>query len=274
MRHRFAVVLEKAKMAWHGKLLIGLSTLLFVLQGFLADFFKAEKAFIDRMAWLPFYAAHPALTTAFVLFLMVAVLCLLYTIVPTYMPVRSLTAARKPRPRRVLLLPLSRLAPAHLKNLTGDIDTDIARLDQDASNFAQVLRGIQAHRERLELVVLLGSKGEGGSHLQLSEAMAALGTVFPGLRIQPAARAIDFENVDEIYRELHRLIERLGAGEFGSRYPESEIMVDATGGQKTTSIAAALVTLHNAVSFQYVQTHAPKEVLAYELAYLKDLPKA
>lgn len=46
---------------------------------------------------------------------------------------------------------------------------------------------------------------------------------------------------------------------------ENDIIIDVTGGQKTASIAASLATLHNKVTFQYVQTNPPYEVFAYDV---------
>ncbi|MBI5780573.1 MAG: hypothetical protein HZA65_02745 [Rhodocyclales bacterium] len=41
-------------------------------------------------------------------------------------------------------------------------------------------------------------------------------------------------------------------------YQEKDIMIDITGGQKTASVAGALVTLHHSeLEFQYVGTNAP-----------------
>ena len=47
--------------------------------------------------------------------------------------------------------------------------------------------------------------------------------------------------------------------------PESEIMVDFTGGQKPSSVVAAAVTFNRRVKAQYVQTNRPWNVVSYDL---------
>jgi len=50
---------------------------------------------------------------------------------------------------------------------------------------------------------------------------------------------------------------------------EREIIIDITGGQKTVSIAGAVVTLNKNVTFQYVQTipdeSGKHKILAYDV---------
>lgn len=53
--------------------------------------------------------------------------------------------------------------------------------------------------------------------------------------------------------------------EVEEKISEEDIIIDVTGGQKTTSIAGALVTLNSQVTFQYVQTNEPYNVVAYDV---------
>jgi hypothetical protein len=48
---------------------------------------------------------------------------------------------------------------------------------------------------------------------------------------------------------------------------ERDIIIDVTGGFKTTSIAGASITFNSQVTFQYVQTLPPNEVYAYDVVY-------
>jgi hypothetical protein len=48
-------------------------------------------------------------------------------------------------------------------------------------------------------------------------------------------------------------------------FNEQDIVIDITGGQKTTSIAGAVVTFNSQVTFQYVQTDDPYDVLIYDV---------
>lgn len=49
-----------------------------------------------------------------------------------------------------------------------------------------------------------------------------------------------------------------------------DIIIDATGGQKTTSIAAATITMKSHVDFQYVQTLGDNDVLQYKVKLLEE----
>lgn len=49
------------------------------------------------------------------------------------------------------------------------------------------------------------------------------------------------------------------------RIPDDQIMVDFTGGQKTTSVVAAAVTFNRRIKAQYVNTNRPWNVRSYDL---------
>jgi hypothetical protein len=67
---------------------------------------------------------------------------------------------------------------------------------------------------------------------------------------------VDFENMDQLQEEIINIIGLSGGGR--------KLTIDCTGGQKTTSIAAALATSNNATLIQYVQTQEPHCVLTYD----------
>ena len=71
----------------------------------------------------------------------------------------------------------------------------------------------------------------------------------------------DFQDIDEVQHLIHNCIEEARK----SRYKDSQIMIDATGGMKTASIGAAVITLHNKVKFQYVNNDG--NVLAYSMIF-------
>lgn len=77
----------------------------------------------------------------------------------------------------------------------------------------------------------------------------------------PAERAWDFEEFDELFRALEKMAELFESE--GVR--ERDIMIDVTGGQKPNSIVGAMLTVNRRIKFQYVQTNTPYEVIAYDL---------
>lgn len=153
--------------------------------------------------------------------------------------------------------------------LTGDLSQDKgnAELSNRRWSWQQLLRGVAPHVSQLERVYLVGSSGDKSSFKDLGmcknllEQYCKENTV-----IEPFGEAIDFEDVDAVHGLLERAIQaakKSGAG-------EKDIIIDATGGQKTTSIAAAMATLrHSEVEFQYVQTGGPN-VLAYNVVTAAD----
>lgn len=117
----------------------------------------------------------------------------------------------------------------------------------------QFLRALQPHIDSGELrhLVLIGSDGERGSFasLDLAERLAQLYS--PDLSVERDLVPVEFENVESLQQCFDGWIDQLtDAG-----LSEADVIIDATGGFKTTSIAAALTTLHRPqVQFQYVPT--------------------
>lgn len=130
----------------------------------------------------------------------------------------------------------------------------------------QTLRAINAHYVPggggVEAIYLIGSKDErkdkpNGSHGQLDRAIELIRFYFPQLKTieaRPRDQGVDFEDMKALLDLLRELMEE--AKQAG--YKEEDIMIDITGGQKTNSIAGALVTIHHPkLEFQYVGTRAP-----------------
>lgn len=136
----------------------------------------------------------------------------------------------------------------------------------------QTLRAINAHYVPggggVEAIYLIGSKDENetkgnrhqrldGSHGQLDKAIELIRFYFPELKTieaRPRDQGVDFEDMKALLDLLRELMEE--AKQTG--YKEEDIMIDVTGGQKTNSIAGALVTIHHPkLEFQYVGTRAP-----------------
>jgi hypothetical protein len=72
--------------------------------------------------------------------------------------------------------------------------------------------------------------------------------------------ALDFEDFDSLLERLSSLPPL--------RERPSKVALDVTGGQKTTSIAGAAITLSSEAVFQYVQTSPPFHVHLYDAAWI------
>lgn len=128
----------------------------------------------------------------------------------------------------------------------------------------QTLRAAHHHGETLERLVLIGSEGEGGSGTteQLDLADRFFSHYFSG-KVHILGKPhrdgagydshwqADFEKLDDLRRLLKRTLKDLQK----AGYADADIIIDCTGGQKTASIACALITLDRPdLMFQYVGT--------------------
>lgn len=76
-----------------------------------------------------------------------------------------------------------------------------------------------------------------------------------------ALHGFDFQSFDELSQAIWyfiRVFKKKG-------YPEHQIMIDITGGQKPTSIVGASMTFNRAIKAQYVSTNEPWNVLSYDI---------
>lgn len=123
----------------------------------------------------------------------------------------------------------------------------------------QNLRAARHHKRKgkLKWVCLVGSSGASGLAATLDLAKQLFEHYLPGVTIVAPLRdglAPDFENLEQTRDALRKMIDDSG-------YADRDIVIDITGGQKTASVAAALVTLdRHDLMFQYVgtQEHAGK----------------
>jgi hypothetical protein len=172
--------------------------------------------------------------------------------------------------------------------LSGEIESDIAgieRLKAGKPNWPweMPIRAIRHHLEApLKTVTLLCSNEsirQAGLFLGVCARYESFGGIEFNLlagrngqvvylpRVSPeldcSAGGFDFESFDELTRAVWFLLK-----EFKDRgYPDHEIMIDITGGQKPTSIVGAAVTFNRAVKAQYVQTNRPWKVLSYDVIH-------
>jgi hypothetical protein len=160
--------------------------------------------------------------------------------------------------------------------LTGDLGKDILALDALPPNhqwpWQQILRAIEPHRASLERIWLVGSMHSDGSQVELPLCRDWLQSY--GLRAEirmdetkdlQGNLGVEFEDYDNLLERLELLIRQ--EKELSGSEDDRRIAIDATGGQKTTSIAAAAATLNSDAIFQYVQTGGRKQVLVYNITY-------
>jgi hypothetical protein len=205
----------------------------------------------------------------------------LYLVGRNVLPVRVLRQAAEIRPRRVVLLPLSALKPPPERNpqggyalrmqerlidFSGNLAKDIAELQGTNWNGQQILRGLRPHLQdnMLERVILIGSEGERGS-MDMAKGIVRdwLGLYLRADRVEVHPTAVDFEDVQALRETFEEIVSRLTRT---AGYRERDIVIDATGGQKTTSIAAALATLEpSELEFQYVETRDNPRVLSFNV---------
>ncbi len=127
-------------------------------------------------------------------------------------------------------------------------------------NWQQLLRAIKPHTASVKEIHLIGSPSATGSSDRLGDCEKLIRFYLPDVKVCIVSSAIDFENIDLLYHTFEQEIHRLDCA-------ERETVLDVTGGQKTASIAAALVTLHHPeLHFQYVSQADPRKVLYYNVA--------
>lgn len=197
-----------------------------------------------------------------------------YRLAKDWIPVRHLKQAEQVRPHAILIAPISKFNPLPKLHdgkcrvildvvgveLTGDIRADILSLEEIKNkdgkrswNGQQFLRGIEPHIKdgKLSDLVLIGSKGDKGSHATLHDVKDMVLLYSKNLNVHFHEEGIDFENIKELQKAFDYWIDKF----LREGCAEREILIDVTGGQKPTSIAAALTTLRwKEVEFQYVGT--------------------
>lgn len=135
------------------------------------------------------------------------------------------------------------------------LERDIEHLEGSNIPFQQLLRAIRPHKDKLRKIILLHSEQ---SRDTAEDYKTIIPKYLPNVTIdkQPA----DFEDLEKLLRVLSECIRKLKS--HGFRH--GDIILDVTGGQKTASIAAAIMTLHfDELVFQYVSTNEPHAVLTF-----------
>jgi hypothetical protein len=151
--------------------------------------------------------------------------------------------------------------PAHGADRAEVLREAIDALQPVRWNWQQLLRALLPHVTTARHVSLIGSPGTAGSHGAYRDAAALIERYLESVTVHFCPAPVDFENLkelDEAIGEAVRDLEALGLS-------RGEITLDVTGGQKTASIAGAVFTLNNRVTFQYVQTGGACKPIQFDL---------
>jgi CRISPR-associated protein Csx16 len=159
------------------------------------------------------------------------------------------------------------------RNFSPEEMLDPLLLPKEMSRWSVValVRGIQKNQPVVNRLALLPSAASIETAPQVIELLQAL---FPDLHIT-LEQAVDFESIDDGY---HRLVEVVRQLRYEG-YSENDLVADFTGGQKPSSVAMVLMTLHNDVQCQYHcqgsggavgavdEAHAAASVYKYNLVF-------
>ncbi len=178
-----------------------------------------------------------------------------------YLPIRLLSKSDRVEPHQALIVPVSSTGdPEGWRKLPDDLDKAIETNDRSI-NWLQILRTLYPHRNSVKEIHLIGSNGEKGSFAQLDECQTCIQHYFPNAKVIKYPEGIPFEDIDAVTRAVNDLI-----GTLKPRIPTHQIMLDATGGTKTMSIAMAMTTLDQPeLQFQYVTTDEKPRPIAFNV---------
>lgn len=260
------------KFPWRGISLLFLS----ILTGsWVADGLKGEALFSE---WFPVLKEWRLLITGDVLVLFIASVLGLYHYRKEFLGFRTLEQVQtKPHTCLILLfstpniVPDSFAFPLKLKDIHGsEIELKGRLLEEDINilnklnywNWQQLLRGLMPHQSALKYAYLIGSSGENSSYKYINEAETIIRQYIENVTVLKAKEPVVFEDLEKLLEIISNAIRKLKE-EHGME--EKDIIIDVTGGQKTTSIAGAVVTFNSNVTFQYVQTNKPYKIMAYDV---------
>ncbi len=143
-------------------------------------------------------------------------------------------------------------------------DTSVIRAALSGKNWEMPLKAIEYHQGQLEALYVFTSKGNPGSSETMALFEKIVNAFYPNLKIREVeADGIEFEDVEEVFNQVESFYDLAK----NDGFPEQEIIVDVTGGQKPNSIAASIATLITGRKFQYIST-VTKEVHAYDVRYI------
>jgi len=254
-----------------------------LVSGWVGDGVEGNKLFFAKeVDYLP---VKWCIITGLILFWILLAIILDWLVL-YLLPLRTLSQKRQADPHKVLITPISVADESAIlktieqrgedywlvekdnngnitreQNFANGLDDIFTCFESSRHSVVPLLRSLKCHRknEILREVHFLASTKSVAFANKLKDA---LDTCVKGISIKIYRPALDFEDVDEVYHALDQLVGQI----IDSGYKEKDIIVDLTGGQKPTSVALALYTLHRDIVCQYVQTGGDKAVIQYDMA--------
>ena len=261
-----------------------LVALVLISGSWLADGIKGEALFSD---WSDFFA-NRAWGLSIALFVFLASSIGLYLLRHAFANIQ--VSQHKCEPHKSLILLVStptfgtqlndprtlRFSDGKEIQLSNNLHQDIEDLDKLGKenrsyrwNWQQMMRAIRPHidpEKRLLRLHLIGSTD--GSFEHLGSCQKWLEGYLPGVEITRDESGVNFGDFDAMVRRIQETINKQKKGGKGKvKFTDKDIVIDVTGGTTTASIAGASTTLNTKVTFQYVQTNPPYEVLSYDVDY-------
>jgi|GEM_PF-3346252 len=150
--------------------------------------------------------------------------------------------------------------PADLDKLDNDFWRQVA-VDGIRINWEMVIRMLKHHQKAIQYIVLIATKD---TKANIQQATKLINMHLPTCQVAVDEQVIDNPfDVEQWYEAYESAVH--GLLKAHKELTEDDIIIDCTQGTKTTSIAAALVTMHNKLKFQYVETSKEKLVRGYGL---------
>lgn len=250
-----------------------------MISGWVGDGLKGDSLFFtERTEYLPVkWCVLGGLALGWALLAWLLDWLLLYLL-----PLRTLSQKKQAKPHKVLIAPVSEVALEMIDSradgdwlvekdsgngqvineakFAGGLENLLAKFESSRRSVVPLLRSLRWHQAELRQVHFLASTQSIGFARKLKPALqSCLGA---DVAIEIHGEALDFEDIDNVYHALDEVVNRA----INMGFHEQDIIVDLTGGQKPTSVALALYTLHRDILCQYVQTGGNKEVLQYDMA--------
>lgn len=181
----------------------------------------------------------------------------------------------KPAKTRALILFLSHAPIDFIENLSPQHkhqfeSIELKKIFPQRHSWQMPFEAIRYHLERLEYVVIIPSLETAEFVEKFKELACYLLPTDKPLKIvgyhtldMDFPKGVDFENIEDLVKATHTAYDYLRKQRVSNR----DILIDITGGQKTTTVAGAAVALDAGRLFQYVSTRDYK-VRTFDVTYL------
>jgi hypothetical protein len=136
----------------------------------------------------------------------------------------------------------------------------------DQTNWKMPYLAVKHHHPNLNKVYVITSHKDGSSQeFELFKQLFEYIFEKNNLIEEKISGGINFEDIKKVFDEIENIFQEPGF----LKKKKSSLLIDITGGQKTTSIAAAVATLSMGRKFQYISTTDFK-VKTYDVGYFPE----